>query len=201
MRSDLEWPAHRGVRCQGPLEAQQFVLDAAHQDRPRCATVPNDRVDCLSNSLALARATGSGGSNQLSRSGNADLRKSNIVLDPDMRTTSLPPSSNSSMGILCCIGVFVVGFSDSTSIWPPSSREGCVLDVVVYALHGQGNAHPPCPRGCRGGIEESESGVPLRWRLLRPHCKPGDSYGLGTAGRTLAKQAPPILPLSRHRHP
>ena len=166
MRSNREWPAHRGVRCQGRLEAQQFVLDVAHQDRPRCASVLNDRVDRLGNSLALTRATGSGGSNQLPRSGNADLRKSNIVLDPDMQTTSLPSSTNSSVGVLCCIGVFVVGFSDSTSIWPPSSREECVINVVGYALHGQGDAHPPCPQGCWGGIEESESGVPLRWRLL-----------------------------------
>ena len=124
-----------------------------------------------------------------------------------MQTTSLPPSTNSSVGILCSIGVFVVGFSDSTSIWPPSSREGCVMDIVGYALRGQGDAHPPCPRGCRGGIKESESGVPLRRRLLHLHPKPGDSHGNGTAGRTLAKQAPPshhpsvvmALPSSRNR--
>ena len=124
-----------------------------------------------------------------------------------MRTTLLLPSTNSSVGVLCCIGVFVVGFSDSTSIWPPSSREGCMMDVVRYALRGQGDVHPPCPRGCQGGIEESESGVLLRRRLLRLHPKPGDSYGLGMAGRTLTKQAPPshhpsvvtALPSSRNR--
>ncbi len=122
------------------------------------------------------------------------------MLDPDMRTTLLLPSTNSSVGVLCCIGVFVVGFSDSTLIWPPSSREGCMMDVVRYALRGQGDVHPPCPRGCQGGIEESESGVPLRRRLLCLHPKPGDSYGLGMAGRTLAKQAPPSIAPSLRCH-
>ena len=115
---------------------------------------------------------------------------------------------NSSVGVLCCTGVLVVGFSDSTSIWPPSSREGFVMDVAGYAFCRQEDAHPPCPRGCRGGIYESELGVPLWWRLLRLHSKPGVSYGNGTAGRTLAKQAPPshhpsvdtALPSSRN-HP
>ena len=54
------------------------------------------------------------------------------------------------VGVLCCIGVFLTDFSISTSIWPPSSREGCVVDVIGYTLCGQDNAHPPCPRGCRG---------------------------------------------------
>jgi hypothetical protein len=203
MRSDREWPAHRSVRCQGRLEARQFVLDVAHQDQPRCAAVPNDRVDHLGNSLALARATGFGGSNRLPRSGNADSRKSNIVLDPDMQTTSLPPLTNSSMGVLCCIGVFVVGFSDSTSIWPPSSREGFVMDVVGYALRGQGDAHPPCPRGCRGGIEESESGVPL-WRQLRASTLSQESRTETERPEGPLPSKPlhrTIPPLSRHCHP
>ena len=57
MRSDHEWPAHCGVQCQGCLDAQQFVLDVAHQDQPHCVTVPNDRVDCIGNSLTLAPAS------------------------------------------------------------------------------------------------------------------------------------------------
>ena len=70
------------------------------------------------------------------------------------------------------------------------------MDVVGYALRGQGNAHPPCPQGCWGGTEESELGVRLRRRLLRLHPKPGVLYGNRTAGRTLAKQAPPLHHLS-----
>jgi hypothetical protein len=46
-----------------------------------------------------------------------------------MRTTSLPPSTNSSVGVLRCIGVFIVDFSDGVSIRPPSSREECAMDV------------------------------------------------------------------------
>ena len=42
MRSNREWPTHRSVRCQGCLKAQQFVLDVAHQDPPRCTAVPNN---------------------------------------------------------------------------------------------------------------------------------------------------------------
>ncbi len=166
VHSNRERPAHRGVRCQGCLEAWQFVLNVVHWDQQCRAAIPNDRVDCLGHLPCPGLRLWIWWEQPTVTI--REWRLEEIEYQVQSRyVNNTAASVDDQRGCLSLHwGIhywFLWWRLNPAPILRGGMNHGC---LVGYALCKQGNASHPRPQGCQGGIHELESGVPLQRRLL-----------------------------------